>query len=297
MIVSAGSSGLAERRWFQKAPGLAAQGISQRFADIASNTSFRFDSGFGRTDVPNALRPSKADIELDFKDFTILFDVTSWGLLTDATPSAESQILSAILALGSLSALDASSVRQRCNKLSIPVVSVKVDDAPEPKPLVDFHPRAKEILANEIFWNSTDEYTPVGNDTGADVLGLYRQWRVDNPASDRSQFFANILSQWELVPLHGIPTNDLAERLNQSHYEILTWDDTVIAWAVSQIACDGNLDARIAELADIAIKRQSQDSVISFRGWTSATERLSVLNVVRETLKAARTADGDRSGE
>lgn len=295
MFVSSGSSGAADRRWFQKAPRLAAQSISERFAAVAPEQSFRFDSGFGQPDAPCVLRPSSADAE--FTDFTVLFDVASWIVLADATPSAESQILSSILALGLLNPADASSLKRRCTQLAIPIVDVKTDDSPEPEPLPEFHPRAKDILNNDVFWDATDEYTPVGNDTGADVLGLYRQWRVDNPALKRSRFFTDILSQWKLAPLDVIPAVELAARLAQSHYEILTWDDTVIAWAVSQIACDGNLDAHTAELADIAIERQSHDVVLSFRGWTSPTERLSVLNIVRDTLKAALNSDGDRSGE
>ena len=295
MLVSSGSSGVADRRWFQKAPRLAAQSISERFAAVAPEQSFRFDSGFGQPDAPCALRPSSADADL--KDFTVLFDVASWDVLTNATPSAESQVLSSILALGLLNPSEASSLKRRCEQLAIPIVVVKTDDSPEPEPLVDFHPSAKDILPGDLFWNSIDEYTPVGNDTGADVLGLYRRWRVDNRPTDRSRFFTGLLSQWELAPLDTIAPDDLARRLDQSYYEILTWDDAVIAWAVSQLACDGNLDDYVADLASIAIDRQSADSVISFRGWTSSAKRLSVLNVVRDTLKTAPKTGGDRSGE
>ena len=295
MIVSSGSSGAADRPWFHKAPRLAAASISERFATIAPEKSLRFDSGFGQPEAPCALRPSSVDAE--FTDFTVLFDVASWDVLTDATPSAESQILSAIHALKLLDASDASSLKRRCAQLGIPLVDTNVDDSPEPEPLVGFHPQSKDLLNNDIFWNSTDEYTPVGNDTGADLLYLYRQWRVDNPANNRSRFFDGILSQWELSPLTEIPHDDVAARLQQSHYEILTWDDTVIAWAVAQLACDGNLDADIAKLASIAIDRQSSDPVMSFRGWTSTTERLSVLNIVRDTLDGVPNVNGDRNGE
>jgi len=295
LIVYSGSSGAADRRWFQKAPRFAAASISERFATIAPEKSFRFNSGFGQPDAPCALRPSAADAE--FIDFTVLFDVASWHVLTDATPSAESQILSAILALQLLDPNETSTLKRRCSQLGIPLVSTSVDDPPEPEPLADFDPKSRDLLNNDIFWNSTDEYTPAGNDTGADLLWLYRQWRVDNSPTDRSRFFDDILSQWELSPLAEIPHDDLARRLQQSHYEILTWDDTVIAWAVAQLACDGNLDADIARLAVTAIDRQSSNPVVSFRGWTSVSDRLSVLNIVRDTLNAAPNTNGGRSGE
>ncbi len=289
MIVSSGSSGAGDRRWFQKAPRLAAASISKRFAAIAPENSLRFDSGFGQPDAPCALRPSSVDAE--FTDFTVLFDVASWNTLTYATASAESQILSAILALKLVDSTDASSLKRRCTQLGIPLVDTKVDNSPEPEPLVDFHPQSKDLLNNDIFWNSTDEFTPVGNDTGADLLYLYRQWRVDNPANNRSRFFDRILSQWELSPLNEIPHDEIAARLQKSHYEMLTWDDTVIAWAVAQLACDGTLDVNINKLASIAIDRQTSDPVMSFRGWTSTTERLSVLNIVRDTLDRVRNAN------
>lgn len=293
--MSAGSSGLAERRWFHKAPRLAAQYISKRFADIAPDTSLRFDSGFSQADAPCVLRPSKADAE--FTDFTVLFDVSSWAVLAEATPSAESQILSAILAIGSLSSMDTSSVRQRCNQLGIPVVPVKTDDAPEPEPIADFHPNARENLQHDIFWDCSNDYGPVGNDTGADVLGLYRHWRASNDPTHRDAFFNDLVAQWQLQPIGQICPAEISKRLAESHYELLTWDDAVIGWAVSQIACDGHIDADVVRQVENAITRQSDGGVIVFRGWTSPDERLSTLKIVGDAIRNAPADDGDRSGD
>ena len=285
MIVSAGSSGLAEKRWFPKAPKLGAESITSRFADIASETKLRFNSGFGQPDAPRVLRPSKADSE--FTDFTLLFDVSSWEFLTDATPSAESQILGAILALGAISKKEASAVRQRCKKLGTPIVSVAIEVTPPPDPLAEFHVDARQYLQHDILWDSSSDYSPVGNDTAADVLGLYREWRVDRDAGTRVSFFKALLSQWQLEVIEELPIEEVAARLNEFDYELLTWDDAIIGWAITQIACDGSVDSRVCRLAEFAIARQSDDLVIQYRGWSSPEERLATLNIVSDAVRTA----------
>lgn len=285
MFVSAGSSGLAEKRWYQKAPRLGAESITKRFADIAPDTRLRFDSGFGQPDAPRVCRPSKADSK--FADFTLLFDVQSWESLTDATPSAESQILGAILELGAISKEEASSVRQRCRKLGIPLVSVAIEETPPPEPLAEFHVDARQYLQHDILWDSSNDYGPVGNDTGADVLGLYRGWRVDNDAEGRANFFKALLSQWELEVIEELAIAEVEVRLRDSQYELLAWDDAIIGWAIAQIACDGSVDSGVSRLVQFAIARQSDNFVIQYRGWSSPEERVATLNMVSDAVRMA----------
>lgn len=285
MIVSAGSSGLAEKRWYQKAPKLGAESITNRFADIAPESRLRFNSGFGQPDAPRVLRPSKADSE--FTDFTLLFDVKGWEFLTDATPSAESQILGAVLALGAISNEEATAVRQRCRKLGIPLVSVAIEDAPPPEPLAGFHADARQYLQPNILWDSTNDYGPVGNDTGADVLGLYRAWRVDHDVKGRAKFFEGLLSQWQLEVIEELAIAEVEVRLRNSEYELLTWDDAIIGWAIAQIACDGSVDSQVRRLAEFAIARESDNLLIQHRGWSSPEERVATLNVVSDAVRIA----------
>jgi uncharacterized protein YfeS len=285
LIVSAGSSGLAEKRWFQKAPKLGAVSVTKRFADIAPEIELSFNSGYGQPDAPRVLRPSKADSK--FIDFTVLFDVKSWEFLADATPSAESQILGAILALGALSKKEASSVKQRCRNLGITLVSVAIDTAPAPEPMADFHADARENLQHEIFWDCSNDYGPVGNDTGADVLGLYREWRVDRDAHSRGEFFDSLLSLWHLEVVEELSTADVEERLRDSEFGLLTWDDAIIGWAITQIACDGTVDAKVRHLAEVAISRQSDDKVVQYRGWPSPDKRIATLKIVVDAVRLA----------
>ncbi|QDU89036.1 hypothetical protein Pla175_24220 [Pirellulimonas nuda] len=285
MIVSSGSSGAGEKRWYQKAPTRGAEIITKRFADIAPNTNLRFDSGFGQPSAPRVLRPSKLDSE--FIDFTLLFDVTSWEFLADATTSAQSQILGAIVALAAITSEEISALKQRCKKLDIPLVSVGIDDAPTPEPLADFHPDAHQHLPQDIFWDSSNDYGPVGNDTGADVLGLYRAWLVNHDANTRASFFHDLLAQWQLDVVQDITAEELEVRLRDSEYELLTWDDAIIGWAVSQIACDGSIDSEVRRLAEVAVARQSDSTVVEYRGWTSSADRVAALKVVSEAVRLA----------
>ena len=57
------------------------------------------------------------------------------------------------------------------------------------------HPIAKENLEEEFFWDICNDYSPLGNDTGADVLHHYRKWRKSNPSTNSNVFLKQILSQ------------------------------------------------------------------------------------------------------
>jgi hypothetical protein len=40
-----------------------------------------------------------------------------------------------------------------------------------------YHASARELLDDPFYWDSADEYAPHGNDTGADLLEAFREWR------------------------------------------------------------------------------------------------------------------------
>lgn len=37
------------------------------------------------------------------------------------------------------------------------------------------HPKAQAILTDDFLWDCADENSPLGNDTGADILAFYRE--------------------------------------------------------------------------------------------------------------------------
>lgn len=284
MKVSSGSSGLAPRKWFDKAPRRAATTISKRFGDVAPSLSLRFSSGFCSV-PPRVLSPLPEDAE--FYDFVILFDTRHWTSLDVASDSAVSQILGAIIAFGVLSGRDLSDSRDRCIDIGIKAAHVTVEERGDSERLASFHSNATRLLPNAFFWDDVDEHSPFGNDTGADVLYFFRRWRFENPNGNRLTFFEELLAALVIARPQLQPSTILGETQDDSLDAICAWDDAIISWAFAQIACDGNLDSSVAESALAAAQRQLDSDIIEHRGWTKPEERIAAIGRTIDSIQSA----------
>jgi len=55
------------------------------------------------------------------------------------------------------------------------------------------HPRARELMTEEIFWDCADEAGPFGSDEGSTAYYEWRDWRKDNPEAPITDCFNWIL--------------------------------------------------------------------------------------------------------
>ena len=65
----------------------------------------------------------------------------------------------------------------------------------------DFHPGAREILDEPFYWESDNDFSPHGNDTGADLLFSYRGWLRRDPTGDPIGFYQRLLRRWAIAPI------------------------------------------------------------------------------------------------
>lgn len=150
------------------------------------------------------------------------------------------------------------------------------------------HPNARRLLAADFYWDVTDEDSPFGNDTGWDTLEFYRAWIRES--DDDEDFLHQLFDEWEVdwEAAGSIADGDLADRLEEEHFDILTYDDVVIAVAFAQVVLEGNVERDTAALAIRALRRQALPEVIAFRGWSDPLERRSrcaeMLQVVQSAL-------------
>jgi uncharacterized protein YfeS len=152
---------------------------------------------------------------------------------------------------------------------------------------------SKSPKLDPIFTDEVNEYGPLGNDTGADVLGHYRQWRESG--NRPGQFLSHLLQAWEIgdCDWDDQDANVIVEEMQRSHkavFERLTRDDAIIALAFAQIIVDGEAQPKVLERALKALQRQSQDPIIEFRGWDDPEYRKEVLAKVAAFLSAAGPA-------
>ena len=149
------------------------------------------------------------------------------------------------------------------------------------------HPRARRLLTEPFFWSIADDDAPLGNDTGADTLAFYRQWRTEHPSMSTQVFITDILSGWEVENADWVLADEslLRQALEEDHFSILTRDDFMIALAFAQLVLEGRVEPQVREMAHYSVRRQATDAVISFRGWTDATERRSRLAQMQRVLE------------
>lgn len=163
------------------------------------------------------------------------------------------------------------------------------DEASGPMPEELASPRSRELMVEPWLWSRIDADSPFGCDTGADTWALFREWRSSHPSASPLRFLSDLLQSWDVSDerwsLHQAA--DVQARLEHDHFSMLTRDDAVIALAFSQLVLEGVIEPELQERALLAIQRQSMPEVMTFRGWTSAIERLNRLAHMRQVLSEA----------
>lgn len=135
----------------------------------------------------------------------------------------------------------------------------------------DYHPNAREILNDPFFWESANDFSPNGNDTGADLLYEYRKWRRRNPNGDPILFYKKLLRSWGL---NDVPTSDTYVR---------TFDEAAIALAFAELKIGAECSAAVKSLAKEAIGRLRQQATNDV-DWTMRAERLNTLLLIESVL-------------
>ena len=149
------------------------------------------------------------------------------------------------------------------------------------------HPNAQRLLKDAFYWDVCDEDSPFGNDTGADTLEFYRAW-IEN-SDDDEDFLHQLFDEWEVdwERAESIADAELEDRLEEEHFDILTYDDVVIAVAFAQLVLEGETSRDIAALATRALERQARPEMIAFRGWSDPAERIDRCARMLEVMQAA----------
>ena len=149
------------------------------------------------------------------------------------------------------------------------------------------HPNARRLLKADFYWDLGDEDSPFGNDTGADTLEFYRAWIRES--DDDEDFLHQLFDEWEVdwESAASVADAELADRLEDQHFDILTYDDVVIALAFAQLVLAGNAELDTAALATRALQRQALPEMVAFRGWSDPAQRRSRCAQMLEVMQSA----------
>lgn len=138
-------------------------------------------------------------------------------------------------------------------------------------------------------------YGPLANDTGADIFNFYQDWRESNV--DRGTFLATLLNKWDLLDNGWDVLEEETIRkqlqvkkggnLTSSAYQLLTRDDTIIAFSFAQLILDGSIRSIDRSRALVAVERQGMACVLEFRQWQDPAQRKHALSLMKTALDSA----------
>ena len=150
----------------------------------------------------------------------------------------------------------------------------------------NIHPNAARILTDEFYWDCVDDNSPFGNDTGADTLHFFHDWRVEHPETNAFVFLDELLAGWEVVNDHWdvVDSEQARELLKEDAFSLNTRDDAVIALAFGQFALEGRIEPEIKRRALLAMERQALPPLLESQA-ASASERLERLGKMRAVIE------------
>lgn len=122
------------------------------------------------------------------------------------------------------------------------------------------HPAFVKIIKEDFYYDCTDEFSPFGNDDGADTLFCLQDWYEEHGHFEEPVAFLKELIEvaWGLDAQH-LRLTDKQQILKIHGNEVFlfnTIDNAIVATAFGQYKIEGKMDATLRELAGIALERQ-----------------------------------------
>jgi len=151
------------------------------------------------------------------------------------------------------------------------------------------HPRARELMVEEFFWDCVDELAPFGSDEGWDAYYEWRDWRQRNPSASLRNCLAwisdgNLDEYNESLCETAQVERDMSEpdkALLAEHFDMFTLDTTIIATGLGQLIDEGRIDAEAKPFINVALRRQSHPLICEY------DERRAMLDAIKRVVQAA----------
>lgn len=171
------------------------------------------------------------------------------------------------------------------------------DDPDEGPARETSHPRFRDIAAEAFYYDCTDDFSPFGNDDGADTLAFLEDWYREGGRDDEvAEFLDNLLENWDL----GVPP----EMLQADSEAIEAWGvegdmhenflqsvcNAWVATAFGQLKISGKVDPDMRSGALSAIECQVRLNHIARKtnpAWQHADANLARLVKMRDDLVRA----------
>lgn len=166
----------------------------------------------------------------------------------------------------------------------------KYEPQPEDYPHPKDYPRGAKILSEGFYWDCTDEFSPFGNDDGADTLEAFVEWREEHPRANPLKFLEQFLKEWDVKNDYWevVDASKALALLEQDEFSFTTRDNCLIAVAFGQILVDGKVAPELKRRALLAIERrllpQVSEKLFGQGHRAEATEKLGKMKAVLRDL-------------
>lgn len=138
----------------------------------------------------------------------------------------------------------------------------------------DYHPQARDTVPIPNQWSCTDEFSPNGNDTGADTLEIFRKWNKKNGNVSALSFLSKLLNDWE------VDINDPY----QSEYSSYAYFQSITGLAFASAKLRGKCEQDLKDKA-VASINEYLASIEDKTGWEYKDECKEKLNLSKKTIE------------
>lgn len=149
----------------------------------------------------------------------------------------------------------------------------------------DAHPKAIEALTDAFFWDADDLGSPLGGDTGRDVLDALSGAREADPHARALTVLDDVLATWEVAndSWDVVSEREVQAIGEDDEFSLLTRDEAILALAFAQIVVEGRIESEVRRRALLALTRQALPALL--HGWgDKRLERALRVERMREIL-------------
>ncbi|APR87162.1 hypothetical protein A7982_12511 [Minicystis rosea] len=126
------------------------------------------------------------------------------------------------------------------------------------------HPKAREALTDDFFWNAGDPTGPFGNETALEVYEALRDLRDDDPRASALALLDALLEGWEVknegwdavdeADVHALGADD--------ELGLLVRDEAILSLCFGDLILTGRVDPEVRRRAILALSRQALPALL-----------------------------------
>ena len=142
--------------------------------------------------------------------------------------------------------------------------------------MIEHFTTTKEMLPYAFLWSTSDYFSPHGNDTGFDVLALFRDWNMSYPLSPPMEYLKELFRGWEI---------DIENPYDKDYtsYSSMTYYQSIVSLAIAVVKVRREFEPNVSLMAVEAIDKYLKEIKVE-TDWESLKECEEKALLVRKLL-------------